>query len=122
MREGEVVRTFRVDGADTIFRYPRLDHLSKGDSTRSAGGWHVRVCAGNLLRAGGPTVDQAEPNPAGMSSVSPKKVLDDFPTPFGEVHFQVVSPVVVKGSKIRQIVDRIGSNCTGHLQRGRRAR
>ena len=78
--------------------------------------------AGNLLRAGGPTVDQAEPNPAGMSSVSPKKVLDDFPTPFGEVHFQVVSPVVVKGSKIRQIVDRIGSNCTGHLQRGRRAR
>jgi len=55
MREGEVVRTFRVDGADTIFRYPRLDHLSKGDSTRSAGGWHVRVCAGNLLRAGGPT-------------------------------------------------------------------
>ena len=63
MREGEVVRAFRADGADTIFRYPRLDHLSKGDSTGSAGGWQVRVC-GQLASSGRPDSYQAEPNPA----------------------------------------------------------
>ena len=48
-----------------------------------------------------------------MSSVSPKKVVDDFPVPFGEVHFQIVSPVVIKGSQFPGGALRCGADEVG---------